>query len=56
MWKIMEKVVLNLNTPFFFKWHAIRLFNSLPQPLRTLTNCSVHLFKNRLHKYLSTLL
>ena len=39
-----------------FKWHAIRLFNSLPQHLRNLTNCSVHMFKNRLDKYLSTLL
>ena len=25
-----------------FKWHSIRLFNSLPQHLRNLTNCSVH--------------
>ena len=76
MWKIVEKVVPNLNTPItwklserrgrlcdvlslvpgavgnkcyhIFKWHAIRLFNSLPQHLRNLTNCSVHMFKNRL--------
>ena len=39
-----------------FKWHAIRLFNSLPQHLRNLTNCSLHMFKNRLKMYLSTLL
>ena len=39
-----------------FKWHAIRLFNSLPQHLRNLTNCGVHMLKNRLDKYLSTLL
>ena len=36
--------------------HAIRLYNSLPQHLRNLTNCGVHIFKNRLDKYLSTLL
>ena len=76
MWKIVKKVVPNLNTPITwklserrgnlcdvlsvvpeavgtkcyhsFKWHAIRLFNSLPQHLRNLTNCSVHMFKNRL--------
>ena len=39
-----------------FKWHAIIFFNSLPQHLRNLTNCSVHMFKNILDKYLSTLL
>ena len=69
MWKIVEKVVPNLNTPITwklserrgrlcdvlsvvpgavgtkcyhsFKWHAIRLFNSLPQHLRNLTNCTL---------------
>ena len=67
MWKIVEKLVPNLNTPITwklserqgrlcdvlsvepgavdtkcyhsFKWHAIRLFNSLPQHLRNLTIC-----------------
>ena len=39
-----------------FKWHAIRLFNSLSQHLRNLTNCTVHMFKNKLDKYLYTLL
>ena len=82
MWKIVGKLVPNLNTPItwklserrgrlcdvlsvvpgavgtkcYHKWHAIRLFNSLPQHLRNLTDCSVHMFKNRLDKYLSTLL
>ena len=38
------------------KLYSIGLYNSLSHHLRNLRNCSVHMFKNRLNKYLSTLL
>ena len=35
-----------------FRWHAIRLFNSLPKFIRCTTSCSVYGFKHTLDSYL----